>query len=189
MPATLRWLMDGSATEPLSAPVARDTGGTAESDCLAGDDSFEESLAVAMRGGLPDRETEARAAAEVRVSCAAHEATESIKLSQPSRYQDIRLTGNQGGSATEPLSAPVARVTGGTAESDCLAGDDSFEEDHATLVRVFSDPAAQSGFAKVLFFMFFDMGLEGIGGPDWLSRVFRGPSRGLVIKTERTQGP
>ena len=53
MPATLRWLMDGSATEPLSAPVARDTGGTAESDCMAGDDSFEESLAVAMRGGLP----------------------------------------------------------------------------------------------------------------------------------------
>ena len=63
MPATLRWLMDGSATEPLSAPVARDTGGTAESDCLAGDDSFEESLAVAMRVGLPDPETEARAAA------------------------------------------------------------------------------------------------------------------------------
>ena len=135
MPATLRWLMDGSATEPLSAPVARVTGGTAESDCLAGDDSFEESLAVAMRGGLPDRETEARAAAEVRVSCAAHDATESIKLSQPSRYQDIRLTGNQGGSATEPLSAPVARVTGGTAESDCLAGDDSFEESLAVAMR------------------------------------------------------
>ena len=27
MPATLRWLMDGSATEPLSAPVARVRGG------------------------------------------------------------------------------------------------------------------------------------------------------------------
>jgi hypothetical protein len=26
--------------------------------------------------------------------------------------------------------------------------------DHATLVRVFSDPAAQSGFAKVLFYVF-----------------------------------
>ena len=31
-------------------------------------------------------------------------------------------------------------------------------------------------------FMFFDMGLEGTGGPGWLSRVFRGPSWGLVIK-------
>ena len=26
------------------------------------------------------------------------------------------------------------------------------------------------------------MGLEGIGGPGWLSRVFRGPSWGFVIK-------
>jgi hypothetical protein len=48
-----------------------------------------------------------------------------------------------------------------------------------------SDPGAQSGFAKVLFFMFFDMGLEGTGGLGWLSRVFRGPSRGLVIKTKK----
>ena len=56
LPATLRWLMNSSATEPLSAPVARLTEGTAESDCMAGDDSFEESLAVAMRGGLPDPE-------------------------------------------------------------------------------------------------------------------------------------
>ena len=117
MPATLRWLMDGSATEPLSAPVARVTGGTAESDCLAGDASFEDSLAVAMRGG------------------ATHEAANSVSLSQPCEYQDIRLTGNQGGSSTEPLSAPVARVTGGTAESDCLAGDDSFEESLAVAMR------------------------------------------------------
>ena len=37
-------------------------------------------------------------------------------------------------------------------------------------------------------FMFFDMGLEGIGGPGWLSRVFRGPSWGFVIKKKHTTG-
>jgi hypothetical protein len=36
--------------------------------------------------------------------------------------------------------------------------------------------------------MFFDMGLEGTGGPGWLSRVFRGPSRGLVIKKKTIGG-
>jgi hypothetical protein len=33
--------------------------------------------------------------------------------------------------------------------------------------------------------MFFDMGLEGTGDLDWLSRVFRGPSRGLVIEKKK----
>ena len=35
--------------------------------------------------------------------------------------------------------------------------------------------------------MFFDMGLEGTGGPGWLSRVFRGPSWGLVIKKKHNR--
>jgi hypothetical protein len=32
------------------------------------------------------------------------------------------------------------------------------------------------------------MGLEGTGGPGWLSRVFRGPSWGLVIKKKQPMG-
>ena len=32
------------------------------------------------------------------------------------------------------------------------------------------------------------MGLEGTGGLDWLSRVFRGPSWGLVIKKKQPMG-